>query len=223
MRGHVTRRASGKWAVVLDVGKDSVTDKRRQKWVSGFRTKDDADAHLTDLLGRRDRGEVIVEDKTPLAEYLTRWVTDREDELAPLSVTQYRSHIRNHIGPATIGSMEIGKIRRAQIRSFDAMLAKKGLAVATRNVVHAILSRALADAVEDDVIHSNASAAGLEAPGRASPASSRSGQIPSCAPCSTRSETIASRRSGGLPLQPALAVRSCLGSVGSTAISRAAR
>jgi integrase len=155
VRGHITKRASGRWAVVLDVRRDPETGKRKQKWVSGFKTQRDAESHLTDLLGRQDRREVIVEDKTPLGEYVTSWLTDREGELAPLSVTQYRSVLKNHIAPTTIGSMEIGKIRRAHIRSFDSALSKKGLAVATRNVVHAVLSRALADAVADDLIHTN--------------------------------------------------------------------
>jgi integrase len=92
------------------------------------------------MLGKRDRGEVIVQDKTPLADYLTTWLTAREGELAPLSVTQYRSVIKNHLKPATIGTMPIGDIRRA---------------TATRNVVHAVLSRALGDAVIDDLIHTN--------------------------------------------------------------------
>lgn len=159
MRGHITKRASGRWAVVLDVGTviDPITGKgkRKQKWVSGFKTKADADSHLTDLLGRKDRGESVVQDKTPCGEYIESWLNARADELAELSVTQYRSVLKNHIKPATIGRIEIGKIRRAHVRDFDADLKSKGLSASTRNVVHAVLRRSLADAVVGDLIHMN--------------------------------------------------------------------
>jgi integrase len=86
MRGHVRKRGRS-WSVVVDVGRDD-TGKRRQKWVSGFKTKGEADDALVDLLGKVRRGEVIDPDTTPLSEYLTAWLDGRTGELAPLSVTQ---------------------------------------------------------------------------------------------------------------------------------------
>ena len=151
MRGSVVKRASGRYAVVLDTGRDPATGKRKQKWVSGFATKSAADEHLVDLLSRQNRGEIIDPDLTPLADYLTAWLEARDD-LAPLSVTQYRSVIRNHFAGTAIGTMAIGKIRRAHVRAHEAAIARKGLAPATRNVVSAVITRALSDAVEDDLI-----------------------------------------------------------------------
>ena len=51
--------------------------------------------------------------------------------------------------------MPLGKIRRAHIRRHELELQRKGLAAATRSVVRAVLSRAFADAVEDDLISTN--------------------------------------------------------------------
>jgi len=87
MRGHVRKRGR-KWAIVLDAGRDA-DGKRRQKWHSGFGTKQEAEDALVELLGKRLRGEVIDPDMTPLGEYLTKWVDGRVGELAPLSITQY--------------------------------------------------------------------------------------------------------------------------------------
>ena len=39
MRGSIVRRSSGRYAVVLDNGRDPATGKRKQKWMSGFATK----------------------------------------------------------------------------------------------------------------------------------------------------------------------------------------
>jgi integrase len=147
MTGHVLRRASGRWAVVFDIGRDPETGKRRQKWVSGFRTKADAERHLREMLGRVDRGEVVVADKTPFADYLDRWLEGRAHKLSPASMRVYSGVIRNHIRPASIGKMPLADIRPHHVAEFDALLIRKKLSASTRNVVHAILSRSLGDAV----------------------------------------------------------------------------
>jgi integrase len=153
VRGHVRQRGRT-WAVVVDKGRDPETGKRKQKWVGGFVTKGDAEDHLVDLLGKLKRGERIDPDLTPLQDYVTAWIDGREG-LAPLSLTQYRSVTKNHIANTTLGRTPIGKIRRADVRAFDKALRDKGLALATRRVVRAVLSRSLADATADDLINGN--------------------------------------------------------------------
>jgi hypothetical protein len=41
MRGSVVKRGNG-YSVVVELDRDPITGKRRQKWVSGYRTKRDA-------------------------------------------------------------------------------------------------------------------------------------------------------------------------------------
>ncbi len=156
MRGHIVKRGS-RYAVVIDVGRDPKTGRRKQKWTSGFTTKKAAEDGLTEILGKALRGDVLDPDKTRLADYLTGWLNARH-ELAPLSVTQYASVIKNHIRPAEIGSLPIGRIRRAHVRQFEAALVTKGLASSTRNVIMAVVSKGLGDAVLDDLISSNPAA-----------------------------------------------------------------
>jgi integrase len=151
MRGHVRQRGK-KWCVVLDAEPDPETGRRRQKWVSGFATRRAAEDALVDLLGKRLRGETIDPDTTPVEDYLDTWLDARTSRLAPLSVTQYRSVIRNHVRGTTLGAMPLGKVRRAHVRTHAAELERKGLAPATRNTVRAILSRGFADALEDDLV-----------------------------------------------------------------------
>jgi integrase len=150
MRGHVRQRGAT-WTVVVDVGRNPKSGKRKQKWEGGFRTKRDAEDRLGVLLGKLQRGERIDPDLTPLAEYVESWIGGREG-LAPLSVTQYRSVLRNHIRPTVLGRTPIGRIRRADVRSFDRGLREKGLSLGTRRVVRAVLGRALADAAADDLL-----------------------------------------------------------------------
>jgi integrase len=139
---------------VLDSGRDA-DGKRRQKWFSGYRTKEEAEDALADLLGKRLRGETIDPDRTPLEDYLPAWVDGRADELAPLTVQQYRSVIRNHVTGTTLGGLPLGKIRRAHIRAHEQELRGKGLSASTRSVIRAVVSRSLADAVADDLVFAN--------------------------------------------------------------------
>jgi integrase len=158
MRGHVRKRGT-KWSIVVDGGRDA-DGQRLQKWFSGYRTRGAAEDALVTILGRIQRGETIDPDSTPFAEYLRQHLQSRRGQLAPLTVTQYESMTRVHIEPDPIGGMPLGKIRKAHLRTFARSLEEKGLAPGTRNVVFAVISKALADAVEDDLLAVNP-AAGL--------------------------------------------------------------
>jgi integrase len=153
MRGHVRKRGS-KWCVVVDGGREA-DGRRRQKWFSGYRTRGEAEDALVTILGRVQRGETIDPDKTPLAEYLKQWLKGRRGQLAPLSVTQYESVIRTHIEPHAIGSAPLAKLRKAHLRAFQRELEESGLAPSTRNVIHAVIHKGLAEAVEDDLLAVN--------------------------------------------------------------------
>lgn len=136
MRGSIVKRPGGRYAVVLDVGRDPETGRRKQKWVSGFATKGAAEDALVDLLGKRRGGETINPDLTPFETYVTTWIDGRTDELAPLSVTQYRSVVKNHVKGSTLGEMPLGKIRRAHVRAHEQELVRKGLAPSPQRPAH---------------------------------------------------------------------------------------
>jgi integrase len=153
VKGH-TRKRGATWSFVIDVGPDE-NGKRKQVWRSGYPTEKAAEKAMRAELAKVDAGDWIEPSTTPLADYLTQWIDRRSDELAPLSVTQYRSVVRNHVKGTALGGMPLARIRRAHVRSHEQQLREKGLALATRKVVAAVLSRALADAAEDGLIASN--------------------------------------------------------------------
>ena len=49
MRGSIIRRGTG-YSVVIELGRDPHTGRRRQKWHSGYRTKREAEAALAELI-----------------------------------------------------------------------------------------------------------------------------------------------------------------------------
>ena len=43
MRGHIKQRSKGSWSIVLDLGRDPSTGKRKQQWVTVRGTKKEAE------------------------------------------------------------------------------------------------------------------------------------------------------------------------------------
>jgi ERCC4-type nuclease len=71
MRGHLTKRGKGSWTVVVSLGRDPATGRRRQQWESVKGTKRDAERRLPELLHQLDRGVPIDTSKLQLGDYLT--------------------------------------------------------------------------------------------------------------------------------------------------------
>jgi len=49
MRGHIRKRGKNSWAVVVDLGRDPASGKRRQKWFA-HKTRREAEAHLAQIV-----------------------------------------------------------------------------------------------------------------------------------------------------------------------------
>ena len=76
MRGSIRQRGKGSWTVIVDLGSDPLTGKRRQLWRSVKGPKRDAEALLVQLLHERDTGVERPVGKVTVAEYLERWMVD---------------------------------------------------------------------------------------------------------------------------------------------------
>jgi integrase len=160
MRGHVRKRGS-KWTVILDAGRDA-TGKRQQKWHSGYRTKREAEAGLTDLLGRVQSGNYVDASRLTLAEFLTdRWLPARRAALRPSTFESYRMNVDAHIVPA-LGSVPLQRLTAVDLTTFYGNMldhgrrdGNGGLSPRTTRYVHTILRRALADAERWDLITRN--------------------------------------------------------------------
>ena len=151
MRGHVRKRGS-KWVVVVDVGRDEA-GKRKQKWHSGFTTRRDAEAALSEIISRVGKGDYVESSKITVGEYLTdRWLPAITTRVRASTHDSYRRNIERHLVP------RIGRIRLQQLSgdALNALYAEcvdrgrrdgKGLSPRTVRYLHAIMRRALADAV----------------------------------------------------------------------------
>jgi integrase len=157
MRGSVFQPIKGKgkpWAYVHDKerGEDG---KRRQQWKRGFSTKGAAQAALTKELKALDDGTYVEPSTVTLAAYLTdEWLPAIEATVRSTTFAMYSSIVRTHIVPR-LGPRRLQGLTGGHLNRFYRELEQAGSAPASRRLVHAVLHRALHDAVRWDKLTRN--------------------------------------------------------------------
>ena len=129
MRGHVRKRGSA-WAIVVELDADPVSGRRRQKWVSGFRTKAIAERELRTRLRLIDEGEdAFPEEISVEAFVLERWLPHLETQgrLRAGTIRNYRQLMRDHILPR-LGPMQLRKVRPGHVQAVLDEMTRKGRA-----------------------------------------------------------------------------------------------
>jgi integrase len=147
MRGHVRPKQRGVWELVVDLGRDPLTHRRRQLSRTVRGTKREAQQALTALVAEVNNGREVGADLT-LSEVLGRWLDLVAEDLSPTTLDEYRRIARVRIDPA-LGSARVRKLTARQLDAFyRSLLRDAGLAPATIRQVHAVIRRALAQAVK---------------------------------------------------------------------------
>ncbi len=130
------------------------TEERRRQTKSGFTTSKEAQAALNKVLVSVEEKTYAPPTKLTLREYLkSEWLPGIEATVRPSTFRSYKQHVECHICPH-IGSVRLQKLSGSQINALYAKLAlsgkkdgKSGLSPLTIRHVHAVLHRALKDAV----------------------------------------------------------------------------
>ncbi len=147
MRGHIRKRGKS-WCVVVDLGADA-EGRRRQKWHSGFLTKREASAALTDVLGRLQNGDYIGASRETLGSFLEEWIESSRVTLRPGTWQSYKGNLTAYVIPA-LGSTRLQALKPSALNKFYADLLKSGrrqrpggLSARTVRLTHVILQKAL--------------------------------------------------------------------------------
>lgn len=134
------------WTTRIDVGVDPKTGKRRQKRVSA-RTRKELEAKVAELRHKVHTGAYVETSKRTLADYLeSEWLVMVARTVRPSTLRVYRAAVENHITPS-MGNIRLGRLTPANVDRFYTDKLDAGLSPATVKKLHAILHRALADAL----------------------------------------------------------------------------
>jgi integrase len=148
----------GSWSYKVDLPSDDGT--RRQVGKGGFASKKDAETALADLLAKAARGHLVQPTRLTLGAYLVDWLATIKPTLAPAAFTNYRSCVDLYVQPH-LADVPLAKLTGQALTShYSALLTgggRKGkpLSPTTVRTVHRVLSKALNDAVRDELIASS--------------------------------------------------------------------
>ena len=162
MPGSIVKRGKNSWSVIVDLGRDPATGKRRRAWQSVKGSKREAERLLTQLLHQRDQGIDVLPGKVSVADYLRRWLEDyARPNTAPKTFRTYTDIVNRHLIP-TLGAIPLAKLRPAHIQAFYSQALKDGRldgkgGVSPRTVLrfHQVLHVALRHARKWQVLASN--------------------------------------------------------------------
>lgn len=155
MRGHITKRGHDSYSIVINLGIDPTTGKRKQQWVSIKGTKKDAEKRLAELLNQIDTGSFIKPTKTTLAEYLERWLKDYVwPNLAPRTAEGYEHIMCHHVIPV-LGNLGLNKLKPEHLQRYYSEKLSSGLSAQTVRHHHTALHKALHTAVEWGLLSRN--------------------------------------------------------------------
>ena len=157
------RRLDGGWGYRVDLGNDPATGKRRQASKQGFRTRNEAEVAMQELLSEARAGVVANRSGQTLGAFLDEWLVLQRDRLRPSTLYSYDVIVERI--KAGLGQAKIQAITPLQIEHFYATLIEsggrrgQGLSGKTVRNTHVVLRKALADAERLDIVARNAAGA----------------------------------------------------------------
>lgn len=161
MRGHIKKRGEN-WSVIVELPKDTIAGKRKQKWYTVKGNKKDAETFLTEKLRELDTGLLIDTKKMTLEEYLDYWIVEAcENRLKTTTLEGYKHNIEKHIKPI-LGHILLDKLTPLHLQQLykdrlehGKLTGEGGLSNKSVLAIHRILHRALEQAVKWQLIIRN--------------------------------------------------------------------
>ena len=155
MRGHIRKRGS-KWVIIVEAGRDE-NGRRTQRWHSGFETKRDATAALTEILGRMQRNEYVTPSNVTVGDWVKQWLA--QVNRRPATQAMYEMLATNYIIPA-LGPIRVQELTPSQCNGLYRELELKGgirgtLSSKSIRHVHSVLRAAMNAAVAEGIVHRN--------------------------------------------------------------------
>jgi len=155
--GTICQREDGRWVAAVSLGDG------RRKWLYG-KTRQEVGEKLTVTLRARQQGLPVAEGRETLAVYLARWLDGVRPSLRARTWERYEQILRVHVVP-DVGKIPLARLTPQQVQRLYASRLNAGSSPMTVRHVHAVLHRALEQAVRWGLVARNV--VGLTEPPRA--------------------------------------------------------
>lgn len=149
MRGHIAKKGD-RYYIVVDIG----DEKRKQKWLSGFDTRKEAENELPRILNDLNDGTYIEPSKKKYRDFIDDWHQNRKSKVSKNTFVTYKHMIDSHIKP-NLGRFQLAKLNSLAIDNFYTELEKQGKSSATIKKIHSIVRASLEYALQYQLIKRN--------------------------------------------------------------------
>jgi len=160
MKGTITQRSPGSHSIIIDIGKDPATGKRRQKWHTFKGTKRGAQIECARLISELGKDEYVETSKLTVGQWVDQWIDAgapgrRRKKVSQRTLERYGQLLRTHIKPV-LGHRLLQKMRAPDIDKLYADMANaKLIAPRTQHHVHTVFGALLATAQRKGLISAN--------------------------------------------------------------------
>jgi len=156
MRGYFRKRGKY-WSFTVDIGRDPETGKRKQKTVSGFRTKKEAEKACAELIAQIENGGYREPKKITLGEFILDYMENNVKQAIRASTySKQMNVVKKHILP-DLGHLQLSKITPMDLQRLYTKKANDGYSPAYIKQIHAILCKTFRTAYEWEYIPKNIS------------------------------------------------------------------
>jgi Phage integrase, N-terminal SAM-like domain len=149
--GTISRRKDGRWEARYTA---QTANGPKRKVLYG-KTREEVAKKLTKAMSDRDEGLVFDDENLRVEEFLNRWLNDSvRDNVRPRTLDNYRLQVCQHIVPA-LGKLKLKNLSPARVQGFYRSKLDAGLKPSTVRYIHAVLHRALKQAVRRGLVPRN--------------------------------------------------------------------
>jgi len=146
--GSIFQRADGRWCAYITLG---MGGERHHLY---GRTRADVQRKLADARRTHDDGLPVVPDRKTVAEFLTEWLEGQRSRLRPGTWKRYEEYVRIHAVPS-IGRVKLVALGPQHLSRLYGERIEAGLSPATVHHIHAVLHKALSQAVRWNLVQRN--------------------------------------------------------------------
>ena len=143
MRGSIIKRSKGSWTIIINLGRDPATAKRKQQWVTIRGSKKQAETRLAELLNQMDTGGFIKPTKETFGSFLQRYLDDYiSTQIRATTLEAYQQRGKHLIDG--LGHIPVSELREEHIHKYYREKSKKlspGTLIKHHNLLRSALSQ----------------------------------------------------------------------------------
>jgi integrase len=145
--GSIHKRKDGRWAASVSVGRG-----KRQHFLS--KDRDVVARKLRAALKGQDDGLPVVVEKQTVEQFMQSWLKATKPKLRERTWVRYEQYVRLHIVPS-LGKLQLAKLTPQHVQRLYAERLHAGASPTTVHHLHAVLHRALKQAVRWNLVARN--------------------------------------------------------------------